>query len=80
MTDGFISVRFVCPQCGQQLVGPSGRDEAQLSDTIRCPTHGDIGRFEEIAKKVGEEVTRQTGDKIAQIFKDTGFSVTKKSS
>jgi hypothetical protein len=77
MADDFVSVRFVCPQCGQQLVGPSGKDEAQLSDTLSCPVHGDIGRFEEIAKKVGEEVARQTGDAFAKLFKDNGFTVEK---
>jgi len=80
MSEDFVSVRFVCPQCGQQLIGPSGKDEAQLSDILSCPAHGSIGRFEEIAKKIGEEVTQQTGDRIAQIFKDAGFSVTKESS
>jgi len=79
MTEEFVSVRFVCPQCGQQLVGPSGKDEAQLSDMLSCPAHGDIGRFEEIAKKVGEEFARQAGDKFAQIFKGAGFTVTKES-
>jgi hypothetical protein len=38
-----------------------------------------VGRFEEIAEKAGEEVTRQLGDKLEQIFKDAGFSVTKRS-
>ena len=78
MSEDFVSVRFVCPQCGQQLVGPSGKEEAQLSDMLSCPAHGDIGRFEEIAKKVSEEFARQASDKFAQIFKDAGFAVTKK--
>ena len=77
MSDTMIFIDLKCPECGQQLIGPSGKNEAQLSDTIRCPVHGDIDRFEDALKKAGEAAARQIGDAIAKIAKDAGFTVTK---
>lgn len=77
MSDDSVTVRFVCPQCGQELVGPSGKNEAQLSDTLSCPVHGAIGRFDELVEEAGDAVTGQIGDAMADIFKNAGFGVRK---
>ena len=78
MSEDNISVTFVCPQCGEQLVGPAGNNEAQLSDMLSCPVHGEIGRFEELTEKAGEAVARHVGDQLEQALKNSGLSFTKK--
>jgi len=79
MSDDFIvSGHFVCPQCGEKLSGPAGKDEPEPSDMLSCPLHGEIGRFEALNEKAGEIAARHVADQIEQLFKNTGFTVTKK--
>ena len=64
MTNQSAFVDLACPQCGKQLVGTLGMSEAQLGDMLSCPTHGNVGRFDELAKKLGGEFARQASNKF----------------
>jgi len=69
MSNELISVGMMCPQCGQQLVGPFGKTKAKLGDMLSCPVHGNIGRIEEMTKKLVDDTARRVGDEIEKIFK-----------
>jgi hypothetical protein len=54
-------IRLTCPHCGQPLVGPAGKKELAPDDVLSCPTHGEIGRSEDVIKDtaigaVGDQV------------------------
>jgi hypothetical protein len=54
-------IRLTCPRCGQRLVGPAGKTELAPDDIMSCPTHGEIGRSEDVIKDtaigaVGDQV------------------------
>lgn len=71
-----IRVGLVCPKCGQELLAPVGKGELQLSDTVRCPIHGDVGRLEELTNEVCHNVAT---DAFEKMFKDSGVKFTKES-
>lgn len=71
-----IRVGLVCPKCGQKLLAPDGKSEAQLSDTLRCPIHGDVGRFEELINEASQNVAT---DAFEKMLKDSGIRFTKES-
>jgi uncharacterized protein YbaR (Trm112 family) len=41
---------LTCPQCKKHLLLPVGRTQPESDDLLRCPTHGEIGRYEDLIK------------------------------
>jgi hypothetical protein len=40
---------LTCPKCGKQVVVAVARNSVPgPDDRVRCPTHGDIGRFQDV--------------------------------
>ena len=40
---------LMCPKCGKQVVVAVARNSVPgPDDRVRCPTHGDIGRFQDV--------------------------------
>ncbi len=61
MSEATKELRLTCPRCNQRLVGPAGKTELAPDDILSCPTHGEIGRSEDIVKDtavgaVGDQV------------------------
>ena len=63
-----LTISMVCPKCGSQLVGPRGT-RAQLSDTLSCPEHGEVGRFDDMIQKLSEDADRKVEEAIKQFLK-----------
>jgi uncharacterized protein YbaR (Trm112 family) len=71
MAAELLSIGMVCPKCGQNLVGPRGTNKAQLTDILSCPDHGDVGQFEKMIQKLGENVHQRVEDAIVQFLKES---------
>ena len=50
MTKETKSKVLTCPQCKKHLVLPAGRTQPESADMLVCPTHGEIGRYEDLIK------------------------------
>jgi hypothetical protein len=64
-----ISIGMVCPKCGQQLIGPFGKNKAKLGDMLTCPVHGHVGRIEELTQKFVDDTAQRVQDAMYSIFK-----------
>jgi len=62
-------IRLTCPHCGQRLVGPAGKAELAADDRLSCPTHGEIGRSEDIIK---DTAIAAIGDQVEGAPKTSG--------
>ena len=62
-------MRLTCPHCGQRLVGPAGKTELAADDRLSCPTHGEIGRSEDIIK---DTAIAAIGDQVEGAPKSSG--------
>jgi hypothetical protein len=64
-----LSIGLVCPKCGKQLVGARGTNKAPLTDTLSCPEHGEVGRFEELIQQSSENVHHRVEDAISDFLR-----------
>jgi hypothetical protein len=62
-------IRLTCPHCGQRLVRPAGKTELAADDLLSCPTHGEIGRSEDIIK---DTAIGAIGDQVEGATKTSG--------
>ena len=72
-----ISLALVCPHCGKDLVDRLDRSALKVSDILRCPVHGDIGRLDEMAYKFGEKAAQNLTRELADTFQKKGDNYTK---
>jgi hypothetical protein len=69
--------RLVCPQCQQNVTVAvqAGKTEPGPDDRVSCPTHGDIGRFEDVIKSA--TAIKHASEALELMLKGTGFPFTK---
>ena len=65
---------LTCPQCKKNLLLPPGRTEPESDDMLSCPTHGEIGRYEDLIK---DTAVGEIGDAVEGALKADGVPVTK---
>jgi hypothetical protein len=66
MTKETKSKVLTCPQCKKHLVLPSGRTQPESDDMLSCPTHGEIGRYEDLIK---DTAVGEVGDAVEGALK-----------
>jgi hypothetical protein len=71
-------IEVTCSKCGSQLLGPEGKAEPEADDIVRCPIHGDIGRFEDMMRQAHEMIGRDFSNIFEEELRKPGLKVTKK--
>jgi hypothetical protein len=65
---------LTCPQCKKHLLLPAGRMEPEPDDMMSCPTHGEIGRYEDL---IQDKAVGEIGDAVEGALKAGEPPVTK---
>jgi hypothetical protein len=71
-----FKVTPTCKTCGAPIER-FGEAEPKPDDIMRCPVHGDIGRYESVMHEVAKDATRKLGESQAEMLRKAGFKVTK---
>jgi hypothetical protein len=66
MTKEMKSKVLTCPRCKNHLVLPAGRTQPESDDMLSCPTHGEIGRYEDLIK---DTAVGEVGDAVEGALK-----------
>lgn len=62
-------ITITCAKCQRALVGPPGKSKPDRRDIVRCPVHGDVGRYEDVAKAAADKIARQIGKEFEKMSK-----------
>jgi hypothetical protein len=74
MTNGTKSKVLTCPQCKKHLLLPAGRTQPESDDILSCPTHGEIGRYEDLIK---DTAVGEVGDAVEGALKPGELPIAK---
>ena len=67
------TIPMTCPHCDERVLVALASEGAEPApdDRVTCPTHGDVGRFEDVSKAAA---LRVEDDMMERMFSDSGFS------